>query len=373
MPEDIFPDTFILPEKTIHGRGAISGLLPECSRFGKRGALLHGKALDTSTALAAIMGRKPNGTEVLTLRHQGGEPTLAQMSELLEQTRDFQAQWIAGIGGGSVLDLSKAVSALINTTHPPSYYHDGGPIEQPGIPFIAAPTTAGTGSEATLNSVITNEATGIKKSIRDNSMMAKVVILDPALMATCPPAVIAASGMDALTQAIEAFTSRQATWISDAYALKGIHLIAANLTAVYRDPSAEQADTLLTGSYLAGMALSLARLGVVHGIAHPLGSLYHVPHGIVCAACLPLAVELNREAFGSKYARMSEAACGDLLDRVNTLMADMDFKSPFVGKPLTHKERIIDETLASGSTKANPKPITRQDVEWMLTRLFAGQ
>lgn len=371
MPDPVvLPATLILPEKTLQGRGAISNLLRECARFGNRGVLLHGKALEASASLSGILSRKPEHIELLALRHHGGEPTLAQVSDLLTLLRARHAQWIAGVGGGSVIDLAKAGAALINTTQPPSRYHDGAPIEQPGIPFVAAPTTAGTGSEATINSVLTNETNGVKKSIRDESMIPRVVILDPALLATCPAPVIAASGMDALTQAIEAFTSRHATWLSNELALKAIRLIAPNLIPVYRHQSSEQADPLLTGSYLAGMALSFARLGVVHGLAHPLGSLYHIPHGLVCAACLPPAIELNRTAFGDKYARMSDAAGDDLLNHVNELMAALKLTNPFAGKPCPARKQIIAETLSSGSTKANPKTITRQDVEWILARLF---
>jgi alcohol dehydrogenase class IV len=126
------------------------------------------------------------------------------------------------------------------------------------------------------------------------------------------------------------------------------------------------------GSYLAGIALSFARLGVVHGLAHPLGSLYHLPHGVVCAACLPHAIELNRTAFVKKYDTLSATVGGDLLATIKTLMTRLNMKSPFCGQPLREAELIIRETLASGSTKANPKPITRTDVEWLLARLFAS-
>jgi alcohol dehydrogenase class IV len=368
----ILPETLVLPEKTLSGRGTILALLKECSRFGNRGILLHGKSLETSSILASILNHNPNHIEVLPICHQGGEPTLSQVSQLIEQARRYNAQWIAAVGGGSVIDLGKVVAALIHSPNPPALHHDGAPIEQPGIPFLVAPTTAGTGSEATLNSVLINEVTLAKKSIRDNSMMAKTVILDPALLASCPPSVIAAAGMDALTQAIESFTSRHAMWLTDQLALKAIPLISANLPAVFRDPTAPEADALLTGSYLAGMAFSSSRLGVVHGIAHPLGALYHVPHGLVCAACLPLAIELNRNTIGDKYTRMSETVHQDLLQHIHELMTTLRLGAPFSGKPCPDRERIITETLESGSTKANPKTVTRQDVEWLLEKLFAS-
>jgi alcohol dehydrogenase class IV len=313
----------------------------------------------------------PDGMILRTVRHRGDEPTLREVSDLIEVARQHQADWIAAIGGGSIMDLAKAATALIHAPHPPAHYHDGAALPDTGLVFIATPTTAGTGSEATLNSVLTNETTGVKKSIRSPCMMARVVILDPALLAGCPPAVVAASGMDALTQAIESYTSRNATWLSDTLALQAVRLIATHLEDVYRDSGSPGAGPLLYGSYLGGVALSFARLGVVHGLAHPLGALYHVPHGAVCAACLPHAVELNRAAFGTKYDSLSQTVGGDLLEFIRGLMLRLAMPSPFSGKMLREKDLIIRETLASGSTKANPKPITQADVEWLLEKLFS--
>lgn len=373
MPElpTILPDTLVFPEKTITGRGKTASLFQECRRFGLRGLVLYGAALEHIGGLDSLLARIPADMTIRTVRHHGDEPTLQQVAELITVARDHQADWIAGIGGGSIIDLAKAAAALVYAPHPPVYYHDGGTIPEGGLTFIAVPTTAGTGAEATLNSVLTNELTGSKKSIRAAGMMARVVILDPALLTSCPQHVIAASGMDALTQAIEAYTSRNATWLSDTLALQATRLIATHLEQVYQSPSSPSAEPLLIGSYLAGVALSFARLGVVHGIAHPLGSLYHLSHGVVCAACLPHAIELSRETYGSKYNTLCSAVNGDLLKTVRALMTRLNLKSPFPGQPLREADLVIKETLASGSTKANPKPITRADVEWLLARLFA--
>lgn len=369
-PVPFLPELLTLPEKTVSGRNKILTLLPECRRFGERGILLHGAALEQGGWMSRVLAAAPAGMAICPLRHGGGEPTLDQVAEITRLARETRADWIAGVGGGSVMDLAKAAAALARAPLSPAHYHEGGPIPESGLVFIAAPTTAGTGSEATLNSVLTNSDTGVKKSIRAPAMMARVVILDPALLAVCPGPVIAASGMDALTQAIEAYTSRHAVWLSDTLALQATRLIADNLRSVHRDPSSAGADPLLTGSYLAGIALSFARLGVVHGLAHPLGALYHAPHGAVCAACLPHAIELNRKAMGAKYDALGQMMGGDLHGAVRDLMRQLGLVSPFAGQPLHEKERIIRETLASGSTQANPKAITRADVEWLLARLF---
>jgi alcohol dehydrogenase class IV len=239
------------------------------------------------------------------------------------------------------------------------------------LPFIAAPSTAGSGAEVTVNAVLTNSATGQKKSIRAARLMARIVILDPSLLAACPPQIVAHSGMDAVAQAIEAYCSRYASWFSDSLALEALRLTTANLPAVYANPAGGAARYLMLGSYLAGLALSMARLGVVHGLAHPLGVLYHAPHGQVCAVCLPFALELNRPVIGHKYARMSQAVGGDLLTCVRKLLAHVAIVSPFRGQTLRDEARIVAETLASGSTRANPKPVEAADIQWLLHQLFA--
>jgi alcohol dehydrogenase class IV len=367
------PGTLVMPEKTLTGRGIAASLLVECRRFGPRGVLIHGSALEQGHRRQTLLANTPEDLSLCVVRHQGGEPTLGQVSALIECARHHQAGWIAGVGGGSVLDLAKAAAALINAPHPPAHYHNGAALpETGGAVFIAVPTTAGTGTEATLNSVLTNEATQTKKSIRAPGMMARLVLLDADLLADCRKPVIAASGMDALTQAIEAYTSRNATWLSDTLALQAIRLVSAHLEAVHRDSRSPEAEPLLVGSYLAGVALSFARLGIVHGLAHPLGTLYGQPHGVVCAACLPWAMELNRAAMGAKYDAIGGAMGGDPIRAVRTLLQRLELANPFAGQPLRESGMIIREALASGSTQASPKSITRADVEWMLEQVFAS-
>ncbi len=365
----VLPDLMILPERVLSGPGKLAELPAEAHRFGSRGLLVHGRAFGDREA--ALLANAPARFAASVFRHRGGEPTLDQVDELRAAIRETQAEWVAAVGGGSVIDLAKAAALLVRAAQPAQAYQDGAPVESDGLPFLAVPTTAGTGSEATINTVLTNTRTGAKKSIRDPRMMARVVILDPQLLATCPPAVIAASGLDALTQAVEAYTSRGATPFSDGLALQGLRLVAGHLEAVYRDAQAAETGGLLAGSFITGVALSFARLGVVHGLAHPLGSLYHVPHGLVCAVCLPHAIAFNRDAMGAKYDALSAAVGLDLLDAVAGLNARLGLRSPFAGQAVRSRETLIAETLASGSTKSNPRPVTRADVEWFLDRLFA--
>lgn len=366
----LFPEAVVFPERTLTGAGMGVRLLPECGRFGRRGVIVHGHSLVNHGILFRILQAMPAEEQVTTWQHAGGEPTLEDLDRLRAVARKHRAEWVAGVGGGSVLDLAKACAGLFHATQASEAYHNGAPLESRGIPFIAVPTTAGTGSEATINSVLTNTVTRVKKSIRDPMLIARLVVLDPELLAPCPKSVLAHAGMDAFTQAVEAFISRYASWMSDAFALKAVELIAANLEAVYQGGAVAQAMNLLTGSYLGGLGFSMARLGVVHGLAHPLGLRYHVPHGLVCGVCLPVAIELNRKAMGAKYDRLSQAVGDDLLGWTRQADACLEMASPFKGKSILDKDTIIKETLLSGSTQANPKPITAEDVEWLLSRIF---
>lgn len=362
------PPTMAFPGGVISGQGSIAQAPRICAGFGKRGLVIRGRSM-RGRNLPALFAENER-LNVLDFEHAGGEPTLDDVRAALAAAKRQKSEWIAGIGGGSVMDIAKSAAGLFFEERDPVVFHDGVEIEKPGIPFIAAPTTAGTGTETTINAVLTNTDTGCKKSIRSESLMARAIILDPELLAGTPSSVVAHSGMDALTQAAEAFTSRNATKLSDAICLQALELIAGNLDGLFQNPAGPHAEPMLTGSFLAGLGLSMARLGVVHGLAHPLGALFHAPHGLVCALCLPLALKLNRGHIGGKYAEMSRIAGADFLDFTIRLSEKLGINSPFRGRELKERDRVIAETLASGSTKANPKTVSADDVNAMLDELF---
>ncbi|MCX7591975.1 MAG: iron-containing alcohol dehydrogenase [Kiritimatiellae bacterium] len=366
----VVPQNLLFPARTILGAGRIVDLLPEAAAFGFRGLLVHGHSFRLGGTLDQMLACMPPGMDVRTWEHEGGEPTVDQLEALRCFARGHAPQWVAAVGGGSVLDLGKGCAGLLDAPLPVEAYHDGEKIPRSAIPFIAVPTTAGTGSEATPVVVLTNPRRLLKSSFRHPSFMPRLVILDADLLANCPPEVVAASGMDALAQAIESYVSRHATWFTEQLSLEAIRLILGSLEDVYRGRNGDKRQNLLVGSFLAGVALANARLGVVHGLAHPLGVRYRVPHGLACAACLLPVLEFNRPVLREKYRRMCEWAGGDITDAIGQLMAALEIRSPFKAGSLTDEEAIVAETLASGSTAANPRPVTRQDVLNLLAGIF---
>lgn len=366
------PERMELPGAVISREGASENLPFECAHFGNRGLMVHGRALRKRGKIGKIAASAPAGMEVVTWEHPGGEPTLRQLDALLKFARREKPDWVAAIGGGSVLDLAKACAGLYHEPGKSEAYHDGAPIRTRGLPFIAAPSTAGTGSEATKVAVLTNEESGIKKSFRSPFMMARLIVLDPGLLKGSPPEIIAHAGMDALTQAIESYVSTGATWYTRQQALKGVALLFPNLKTAF-ESSGEDIDAataILQGSFLTGMAFSTSRLGVVHGLAHSLGARYKLPHGLVCAACLPYALTFNREAMGADYQSLSTIAGGDLLASVAGLLADLEIENPFKGKGFYDLDGMIKEVLASGSTAHNPRPVTESEARALLRELF---
>ncbi|MBL7072138.1 MAG: iron-containing alcohol dehydrogenase [Candidatus Omnitrophica bacterium] len=365
-----FPKELLLPQKTIYEIGSVSRLAEESLEYGPRGLIVHGSSLEKDGKKERILANFSSSDRVGCFLKAGGEPTLTGVEAVIKKARSVKAEWIAGIGGGSTIDLAKAAAGLYNAKEKPVFYQEGGRLERSGIPFIAVPTTAGTGSEATINSVIINNEKNVKLSIRDESFLARKVILDAGLLKWMPLTPMSYAAMDAYAQAYESYISKSATWLSEVLALKAIDLINRNILPAYESGSEENLSSLLLGSYLAGIALATSRLGVIHGIAHPLGVLHNLPHGLICSVCFIPSIKLNKGVIGKKYEAINKILGEDLRDRIEKLLNSLNINSPFKGKRPLEKEKVIEDTLRSGSTAANPKRIERGDVEFMLKELF---
>jgi alcohol dehydrogenase class IV len=229
------------------------------------------------------------------------EPTIESVAKSVELAHQAGCDLVIAMGGGSVLDTGKAAAALLTNPGDLMDYLEvigkGKPLERPGLPVIAIPTTAGTGSEVTRNAVITSLEHRLKVSLRSAGMLPRLAIVDPQLTYSLPPAATASTGLDALTQLIEPFVSNSANPLVDAVCREGINRVRRSLQKAVEDgEDASAREDLALASLFSGLALANARLGAVHGLATPIGAICHAPHGAVCARLLPLVMETNLHA-----------------------------------------------------------------------------
>lgn len=264
----------------------------------------------------------------LALETVEGEPSPSSVDAIVARHRAGGIEVVVGIGGGSVLDTAKAAAGLLIPGNSVMDHLEGVgpqlPYAGPSVPFIAVPTTAGTGSEATKNAVLSVRGTGgFKKSFRDDRLVAHTALVDPDLLASCPPPLIAGDGMDALTQLLEAYVSTRSNPMTDALALSGLAAARDGLVAWFdaattgRGESAAARSRMAYAALCSGICLAQAGLGAVHGIASPLGALFPVPHGVACGSVLVAATRVNVAALESRElgnAALSRyAAAGRLL------------------------------------------------------------
>lgn len=258
-----------------------------------------------------------------------GEPSPELVDMAVRQHAGDDIAVVVGIGGGSALDAAKAIAGLLRSGHSVMDYLEGVgpelPYSGPAVPFIAVPTTAGTGSEATKNAVLSRPGSeGFKKSFRDDALVAEYAVVDPDLLITCPAPLVAANGMDALTQLLESYTSLRASPFTDALAVSGLRN-ARDALLVWYDNAAAPADVteaarskMAYASLVSGITLAQAGLGSVHGLAAPLGALFPIPHGVVCGTLVAEATDINIRAMQQRerdnpalqrYARLAEIIC----------------------------------------------------------------
>lgn len=247
------------------------------------------------------------GVECVEYTKPGGEPTVDMVEEGTQMAKETSVNCVIAVGGGSVMDTGKAIAGMVNNSGNVADYQDGRPFPNPMLPFIAIPTTAGTGAEVSNNAVLIDPRKGIKASVRGGNLRPTVALVDPELTLGIPPIVTAYSGMDALVQAIEAYVSRAANYLSDIFAERAIMLLGGNLLHAFNEgDNLEARSAVALGSLLSGLAFSNAKLGAVHGFAHPIGVQHEVAHGLICGLLLPHVMEYNLETVTEKYARVAD-------------------------------------------------------------------
>ncbi|EXI68552.1 MAG TPA: iron-containing alcohol dehydrogenase [Candidatus Accumulibacter phosphatis] len=286
------------------GSGAIDRLPGIAAGYGRRLLLVSGQRSfvesDGASRLFAQLRQRGLNWEQVRV---SGEPSPDFVDAAVAALRATQWDCVIGIGGGSALDAAKAIAGLLRPGNSVLEHLEGVGPERPYIgtatPFIAVPTTAGTGSEATRNAVLTVPG-GFKKSFRDARLVAEWAIVDPDLLATCPPALIAADGLDAFTQLLEAFVSTRANPLTDSLARSGIMAARDSLLALYRQQSAAARSQMAYASLCSGICLAQTGLGAVHGLASPLGAFFPIPHGVVCGTLVASATACNIAALEAR-------------------------------------------------------------------------
>jgi alcohol dehydrogenase len=260
-----------------------------------------------------------------------GEPSPGMVDAAVNEFTNANIDVVLGIGGGSAMDAAKAIAGLLRIEQSVMDFLEGVgpelPYQGPAVPLIAVPTTAGTGSEATKNAVLSKRGLdGFKKSFRDDKLVAEVAIVDPDLLSTCPADVIAANGMDALTQLIESYVSIKANVFNDALGISGLRAARDGLVRLYdsagSDPNAR--ERMAYASLISGINLAQTGLGSVHGLASPLGAFYPVPHGVVCGTLVAAATEMNINAM---FDREADNPALERYARVSEVLAQRRFKS----------------------------------------------
>ena len=366
--------SFTTAREIVTGIGAVACVGERAAALGDTALVVTGRrAMRESGAtdrVASLLAKA--GVQAAVFEEVEHDPDVTTVDAGRALCRDGHCSVVIGLGGGSAMDAAKAIAGLANESAPTAEFLSGRSATAPTLPLIAIPTTSGTGAEVTKNAVLSDRARGIKQSIRAESMMPAIAIVDPELTLSCPPGVTAASGMDALVQAIEAYTSIHATPLTDGLAFDAARRLIRWLAAAYEEGADLSArEQCAYGSLMAGMALANARLGAVHGIAHPLGARYGLEHGVVCGLLMPHVMRLNRGHVGDKYDRLSGVAGGDIIEFIEGLVARFGLRSALEGVTIPREDfpAIAAESLPSGSLKANAKKFTEADVEAVLEAL----
>lgn len=370
------PFGLALPGRILFGRGEAAKAPGLIRSFGTQGVLVTGASPARADWLIRALTDLGAGVEVVTCP---GEPTLSMLEAALDQTKGTGSDWLVALGGGSAIDLGKALAALIPAPGTAMDHMEvvgqGLPLVAAPLPFVALPTTAGTGAEATRNAVIGATDHGRKVSIRDDRMLPRVAIIDPALTDGTPWQVTLASGMDALAQVIEPYVSSRATPFTDALVRPAIGQGLAALTALAREDTPQARDHMAWVSLTGGVALANSGLGAVHGLAGVIGGLIPAAHGALCGALLGPVLAMNRaRTSGPAHARIEEvcALIGETLGVSAAVapkaLANWAHSAGLPGltamglDPKTHAS-VAAAALQSSSMKGNPVALSVEDLQ----------
>ena len=378
--------SFSIPQHVIFGKGSL-GKLPEAAKaLGKNKALIisgpHLNRIGMVDKCRAALSAAGIGSAAFT--ETEGNPSTETVEKAVEAYKSSGADFIVAFGGGSPLDVAKAAGILAMYGGKITEYEGGGKVPGPVVPMIAIPTTAGTGSEVTSFSVITDHSRNYKLSVSSNYLLPAYAILDPELIASVPAGTAAACGVDAMVHALEAYLSLAASPFSDMFALKALQLIGKNLRAYAANRGNEAAaEAMMMGSLFAGIAFSHARLGDVHAMSHPVSAYFNVAHGVANAILLRVIVEYNELADQGKYydiyrcvakAPVSEAMFSShmLTEELRALNMELGIPSCLkeAGVKAEYFDAMAEDAMKSGNISVNPRSTTKADVLELYKKAF---
>jgi alcohol dehydrogenase class IV len=378
---------FATATRIVFGAGTLGEAGAAARTFGRRAFVVTGRHPDRADKLRELLAAEGVAATPFVL---AGEPTTDTVIAGAAQARAAGCDLVIGFGGGSAIDTAKAVSALLTNAGDLLDYLEvigrARPLAQPAAPCLAIPTTAGTGAEVTRNAVLASPAHRLKVSLRSPLLLPRLAIVDPELTHGLPPALTASTGLDALTQLLEPYVSCRANPLTDGLCVEGLRRVGRALRAAFHDGANVRArEDMALASLFGGLALANAGLGAAHGFAAPIGGMFPAPHGAVCAALLPQVMDANlraaqaRDPGGETLRRYTDAArlltqdgsasAGDGVRWVQTLVDELRIPPlRAYGVRAEHVGLLVEQTAKASSMKANPLPLTPDELAAILTR-----
>ena len=363
------PLRIFFPGRLVFGNGCLDQLSDELIRLSPSRILV----ITIDPLLSSLSGLftllEANAISVTVYTRIVQEPSFEDFHDVMSEASPFDPDIVLGIGGGSVLDIAKLVAAQLDNDQQLADYVGNGLLKGRKRTLVCMPATSGTGSEVSPNAILVDNADNQKKGIISPFLVADIVYVDPLLTRSVPPAVTAATGLDALTHCLEAYTNKFAQPFIDVYAFEGMRLIAENLVRAVRNGADEEARSQVAmGSLLGGFCLGPVNTAAVHALSYPLGSLFHLPHGLSNALLLPYVMEFNIPAAPERYANVARAlGCGTAeggVEKIRSLIRECGLPATLkeVGVPLDAIDGMAADAMKiTRLLNNNPRPLTLED------------
>ncbi len=374
---------FLCPSKIIFEVGGAEKLGKKLKAQGWNNAFIAAdKGIVESGLVEKIVSTfEQEGMKYIVFSDFEANPTVQAIERGSQEFKSNKCDVLIGLGGGSSMDTAKGIAILATNPGPLQDYEGPEKVPNPVPPIVAVPTTAGTGSEVTASTVLSDHARKYKLSIRSAHLTPVIALLDPSLLCSLPPKMIASTGMDALVHAIESYISTVASPITEQLSLASIRTIAENIRLFYANPeNIEAAGNMLLASTMAGMSFANARLGSIHALAHSLGGIYNMPHGLACTVLLSHAIEYNLISNPKKISEIASAMGANInglnhMEAAKLAISEIEMLITSLDLPINFKElsvkkedvsQIVESALKTGIHVSSPRKIDREGLETIL-------